>query len=77
MLPSHAFTFSGEKPTAESVADAIADTRAELLHLPSSFDLGTPLPTKECPTCDGTVRIMFVDKHDVVVKNFLCLCFLG
>ncbi|KAM1041644.1 hypothetical protein ACFX2I_030773 [Malus domestica] len=45
---------SGEKATAECVADAIADNRAELVHLPSSINLDAPLPSKECPTCDGT-----------------------
>ncbi|KAK1581173.1 hypothetical protein Q3G72_003798 [Acer saccharum] len=44
----------GEKATAELVADAIADNRAELVHLPSTIDLNTPLPSKDCPTCDGT-----------------------
>ncbi|KAM1168986.1 hypothetical protein PS2_030572 [Malus domestica] len=45
---------SGEKATAECVADAIADNRAELVHLPSSINLDAPLPSKECPTCDVT-----------------------
>ncbi|XP_013727385.1 uncharacterized protein LOC106431118 isoform X2 [Brassica napus] len=45
---------SGEKPTADCVADAIVDNRAELVHLPSSLNLTAPLPTKDCPTCDGT-----------------------
>ncbi|KAH1218424.1 hypothetical protein GmHk_13G038804 [Glycine max] len=45
---------SGEKATAESVADAIANNRAELVHIPSSLDFQKPLPSKECPTCDGT-----------------------
>ncbi|GKV38314.1 hypothetical protein SLEP1_g46238 [Rubroshorea leprosula] len=45
---------SGERPTAAHVADAIVDDRAELVHLPSSFDLNSPLPFKDCPTCDGT-----------------------
>ncbi|KAF5730683.1 hypothetical protein HS088_TW19G00276 [Tripterygium wilfordii] len=45
---------SGEKATAECVADAIADNRAELVHLPSTLDLNTHLPSKDCPTCDGT-----------------------
>ncbi|XP_030489748.2 uncharacterized protein LOC115706292 isoform X1 [Cannabis sativa] len=45
---------SGEKATAECIADAIADNRAELIHLPSTVDLHAPLPTKDCPTCDGT-----------------------
>ncbi|KAG8637146.1 hypothetical protein MANES_15G087900v8 [Manihot esculenta] len=45
---------SGEKATAECVADAIAENRAELVHLPSTVDLNTPLPSKDCPTCDGT-----------------------
>lgn len=44
----------GEKPTVESIADAIADNRAELVHLPSTVDLHVPLPSKECPSCDGT-----------------------
>ncbi|KAL5132476.1 hypothetical protein HKD37_12G035139 [Glycine soja] len=46
---------SGEKATAESVADAIANNRAELVHIPSSLDFQKPLPSKECPTCDGTI----------------------
>ncbi|XP_010537026.1 PREDICTED: uncharacterized protein LOC104811867 [Tarenaya hassleriana] len=45
---------SGEKPTADSVADAIVENRAELVHLPSSINLSAPLPSKDCPTCDGT-----------------------
>ncbi|CBI20279.3 hypothetical protein VitviT2T_029535 [Vitis vinifera] len=45
---------SGEKATAESVADAISDNRAELVHLPSTVDLHLPLPSKDCPTCDGS-----------------------
>ncbi|KAL5565249.1 hypothetical protein UlMin_028413 [Ulmus minor] len=44
---------SGEKATAECIAEAIADNRAELIHLPSSMDLHTSLPSKECPTCEG------------------------
>lgn len=48
-------TFRGEKATAESVADAIVDNRAELVHIPSSLDFEKPLPLKDCPTCDGTV----------------------
>ncbi|KAJ0103045.1 hypothetical protein Patl1_04691 [Pistacia atlantica] len=45
---------SGEKATAERVADAIVDNRAELVHLPSTIDLNSPLPSKDCLTCDGT-----------------------
>lgn len=45
---------SGGKATPELVADAIANNQAELVHLPSAIDLHTPLPSKECPTCDGT-----------------------
>lgn len=44
----------GEKATAESIADAIADNRAELVHLPSTVDLHLPLPSKDCPNCDGS-----------------------
>ncbi|KAK4344072.1 hypothetical protein RND71_037166 [Anisodus tanguticus] len=44
----------GEKATAESIADAIADNRAELVHLPSTVDLHVPLPSKDCPSCDGS-----------------------
>ncbi|XP_060209330.1 uncharacterized protein LOC132636467 isoform X2 [Lycium barbarum] len=44
----------GEKATAESIADAIADNRAELVHLPSTVDLQVPLPSKDCPSCDGS-----------------------
>ncbi|KAF6166839.1 hypothetical protein GIB67_026618 [Kingdonia uniflora] len=45
---------SGERATAECIADAITDNRAELVHLPSAIDLYVPLPSKDCPTCDGT-----------------------
>ncbi|XP_027172710.1 uncharacterized protein LOC113772316 [Coffea eugenioides] len=45
---------SGEKATAESIANAIAENRAELIHLPSTMDLHVPLPTKDCPNCDGS-----------------------
>ncbi|KAF8409229.1 hypothetical protein HHK36_005303 [Tetracentron sinense] len=45
---------SGERETAECVADAIADNRAELVHLPSAIGLHVPLPSKECPTCNGS-----------------------
>lgn len=49
---------SGEKATAECVADAIVDNRVELVHLPSAINLDAPLPSKECPTCDGTVNLL-------------------
>ncbi|XP_068639912.1 uncharacterized protein [Aristolochia californica] len=45
---------SGEKATAECIADAIVENRAELVHLPSAIELPLPLPTKECPTCTGS-----------------------
>ncbi|KAJ8755077.1 hypothetical protein K2173_016707 [Erythroxylum novogranatense] len=45
---------SGEKATAECIADAITENRAGLVHLPSTIDLNMPLPSKDCPTCDGT-----------------------
>ncbi|CAA0816320.1 embryo defective 2737 [Striga hermonthica] len=45
---------SGEKATASNIADAIAENRAELVHLPSSVDLHVPLPSKQCPDCDGS-----------------------
>ncbi|EXB42547.1 hypothetical protein L484_011318 [Morus notabilis] len=45
---------SGEKATAECIANAIADNRAELVHLPSTIELQASLPSKDCPTCDGT-----------------------
>ncbi|XVF14280.1 hypothetical protein REPUB_Repub09cG0045200 [Reevesia pubescens] len=66
---------SREKATAESVADAITDNRAELLHLPSTIDLNTPLPSKECPTCDGTISgeeeavLSKLYKHHVLWNN--------
>ncbi|KAB5521427.1 hypothetical protein DKX38_025746 [Salix brachista] len=56
---------SGEKATAECIADAIADSRAELVHLPSSMDLNMPLPSKDCPTCDGTFE------PDVLLSHIL------
>ncbi|CAN6443606.1 unnamed protein product [Victoria cruziana] len=45
---------SGQKPTADSIAEAVADNRAELVHLPSALELPIALPTKECPTCTGS-----------------------
>ncbi|CAA7397503.1 unnamed protein product [Spirodela intermedia] len=45
---------SGQKPTAEHIAEAIAENRAELLHLPSAIDPSLPLPSKDCPKCDGS-----------------------
>ncbi|CAM8954586.1 unnamed protein product [Rhodiola kirilowii] len=47
-------SFRGEKATADSIADAVVDNRAELIHLPSAIDLHVPLPSKECPSCEGT-----------------------
>lgn len=44
----------GENPTTKSAAVSIADGRAEVVHFPTSFDLELPLPTKECPTCNGS-----------------------
>ncbi|CAI9088679.1 OLC1v1023085C4 [Oldenlandia corymbosa var. corymbosa] len=45
---------NGEKATAQSIADAVAENRAEIVHLPSTFDLHVPLPSKDCPNCDGS-----------------------
>ncbi|KAH0448981.1 hypothetical protein IEQ34_022781 [Dendrobium chrysotoxum] len=45
---------SGERATAECVAEAVAENRAELVHLPSSIDFSVPLPTKDCSSCSGT-----------------------
>ncbi|MQM09724.1 hypothetical protein Taro_042605, partial [Colocasia esculenta] len=45
---------SGEKATVEHIAEAIAENRAELVHLPSVVDPSVPLPSKECPKCDGS-----------------------
>ncbi|GAB2215630.1 hypothetical protein Droror1_Dr00020020 [Drosera rotundifolia] len=45
---------SGEKATAGSIADSVVENRAELVPLPSALDLGVPLPSTDCPTCDGT-----------------------
>lgn len=47
--------FSGEKATAEAIADAIAENRAKLVHLPATMDLNVPLPSKDCDSCDGSV----------------------
>lgn len=51
----------GEKATAESIADAIAENRAELVHHPSTLDLHLPFPSKECPSCDGSVSTKTVN----------------
>jgi len=50
---------SGQKATTERVAEAIAENKAELVHIPSAINLPTPLPTKDCPSCDGTVSVTF------------------
>ncbi|XP_028191796.1 uncharacterized protein LOC114377471 isoform X1 [Glycine soja] len=64
---------TGEKATAESVADAIANNRAELVHIPSSLDFQKPLPSKECPTCDGTcVLILFGEFIDYAQGVMSC-----
>ncbi|CAI0408390.1 unnamed protein product, partial [Linum tenue] len=44
----------GEKPTAECVADAISENRAEVMHFPAAVNSDVPLPSKDCPDCDGT-----------------------
>ncbi|RWW51935.1 hypothetical protein BHE74_00041678, partial [Ensete ventricosum] len=48
------FCCSGERATADCVAEAIFENRAELVHLPAAINLSVPLPSKDCPTCDGT-----------------------
>ncbi|KAH7657698.1 Heat shock protein DnaJ cysteine-rich domain-containing protein [Dioscorea alata] len=60
---------SGERATAESVAEAIAENRAELVHLPSAIDLSVALPSKECPNCDGSGVMGCPDcKHKLQVR---------
>ncbi|CAN1828667.1 hypothetical protein LINPERHAP1_LOCUS32303 [Linum perenne] len=49
---------SGEKATAECLADAISENRAEVVHFPSSMNLDAPFPFKDCPGCDGTGVMM-------------------
>ncbi|URE45561.1 hypothetical protein MUK42_14745 [Musa troglodytarum] len=49
-----AATASGERATADCVAEAIFENRAELVHLPAAINRSLPLPSKDCPTCDGT-----------------------
>ncbi|CAI0440915.1 unnamed protein product [Linum tenue] len=44
----------GEKPTAECIADAISENRAEVMHFPAAINSNMPLPSKDCPDCDGT-----------------------
>lgn len=47
---------SGEKPTAETVAETIVGNRAELVHFPSTLDPHVRLTSKDCPNCIGSVR---------------------
>ena len=47
--------YSGEKATAGAIGDAIAENRAELVHLPATMDLNVPLPSKDCDSCAGSV----------------------
>ncbi|KAI5662542.1 hypothetical protein M9H77_21865 [Catharanthus roseus] len=55
----------GEKATAEGISDAITENRAELVHLPSTLDLHVLLPSKECPSCDGS----YDQLRDVVAER--------
>lgn len=66
------FLCSGERPTAERVAEAILENRAELVHLPSTVDLSVPLPSKECPNCDGSVRCFSFNFSFVFLLNQGC-----
>ncbi len=43
----------------QSMAAAIAGGQAKLEHLPPSINLGLPLPSRECPNCEGTVCMTF------------------
>ncbi|KAH8966952.1 hypothetical protein BDL97_03G053500 [Sphagnum fallax] len=40
--------------TVQSMAAAIAGGQAKVEHLPPSMNLGLPLPSRECPNCEGT-----------------------
>ncbi|CAH9083257.1 unnamed protein product [Cuscuta epithymum] len=55
----------GEKPTAECIANAIAENRAELVHFPSAVDLPLPLPSKDCPTCGGSGSMICPECEDM------------
>lgn len=48
----------------QSMAAAIAGGQAKVEHLPPSMNLGLPLPSRECPNCEGTVCMTF----------FFCCC---
>jgi hypothetical protein len=43
----------------QSMAAAIAGGQAKVEHLPPSINLGLPLPSRECPNCEGTVCMTF------------------
>lgn len=58
--------FSGEKATAEAIADAIADNRAQLVDLPATMDLNVPLPSKDCEMCDGSVSTKHTNNYQFI-----------
>ncbi|KAL9274275.1 hypothetical protein AKJ16_DCAP27078, partial [Drosera capensis] len=68
---------SGEKATAGSIADAVVENRAELVLHPSALDLDVPLPSTDCPPCDGTITnppwkaMSIMSKMDYPYENVL------
>lgn len=68
---------SGERATAESVAEAIAENRAELVHLPSAIDLSVALPSKECPNCDGSVSHILLGHLSLVAIYYFHGCYVS
>ncbi|KAG5551271.1 hypothetical protein RHGRI_009629 [Rhododendron griersonianum] len=59
---------SGEKPTAETVAETIVGNRAELVHFPSSLDPHVRLTSKDCPNCVGSMK-RDVGREDAAIDS--------
>ncbi|KAI8557803.1 hypothetical protein RHMOL_Rhmol04G0038600 [Rhododendron molle] len=59
---------SGEKPTAETVAETIVGNRAELVPFPSSLDPHVQLTSKDCPNCVGSMK-RDVGREDAAIDS--------
>ncbi|KAL4573277.1 hypothetical protein LXL04_020077 [Taraxacum kok-saghyz] len=55
-------TWSGEKATAGAIADAIAENRAELVHLPATMDLNGVM---KCPECKDKLQVR-ISADDII-----------
>lgn len=45
---------TAKKVAIENLANAVLEGKEEVIHHPSGYNAGYPLPYKQCPTCNGT-----------------------